>query len=105
METIVPIALTIPCEELSLKAREKPFSKGDFMNDSTEGRISRSELPIGRLEEGPRGLRRTYRFADGVRVMVWAYDVVVWTYPNGWQIHSEEMGRKLSQMRRHRPGS
>jgi len=41
------------------------------------------------MRERPSKLRRTYRFADGVRVMVWAYDLVVWVYPDGQQIASE----------------
>lgn len=42
--------------------------------------------------EIPRRLRKTYRFADGVRVMVWAYDLVVWIYPDGKKVKSEVKG-------------
>lgn len=44
-----------------------------------------------RGEKTPRGLKRTYRFLDGVRVMVWAYDLIVWVYRNGRQVHSEKV--------------
>jgi hypothetical protein len=40
--------------------------------------------------EIPRRLRKTYRFADGV--MVWAYDLVVWIYPDGKKVKSEVKG-------------
>ena len=49
------------------------------------------EADGGRMEV-PRGLRKTYRFADGVRVMVWAYDLVVWIYPDGKKVRSEFSG-------------
>ena len=45
-----------------------------------------------RGEEIPRGLNLTYRFPDGVRVMVWAYNLVVWVYPDSRQVHSEKVG-------------
>ena len=48
--------------------------------------------PGGDPMEIPRALRRTYRFPDGVRVMVWAYDLVVWVYPDGRQVQSVKMG-------------
>ena len=54
------------------------------------------ELPIWRHElwghaegERPRSMRRTYRFPDGVRVIVQAYDVVVWVYTDGHQVKSK----------------
>lgn len=48
-------------------------------------------VAAGRPGEAPRGLRRTYRFADGVRVMVWAYDQVVWVYPDGRRVKSQTL--------------
>lgn len=44
------------------------------------------------VRDRSRKLKRTYRFADGVRVMVWAYDLVVWVYPDGQQVASEGKG-------------
>jgi hypothetical protein len=42
--------------------------------------------------EPARGFRRTYRFADGVRVRVCARDTVVWIYPDGRRIRSRTLG-------------
>ena len=42
-----------------------------------------------RTRTKPRTQRRTYRFSDGVRVLVWGHDAVVWIYPDGRQVRSE----------------
>ena len=50
---------------------------------------SQPGTPRDRIRTKPRNQRRTYRFADGVRVLVWGHDAVVWVYPDGRQVRSE----------------
>ena len=53
------------------------------------GKDSHSGPPQDRIRTKLRTQRRTYRFSDGVRVLVWGHDAVVWIYPDGRQVRSE----------------
>ena len=62
------------------------------VRNTGEWAIRQGTFSEDRGEEIPRGLKRTYCFPDGVRVMVWAYDLVVWVYLDGRQVHNEKVG-------------
>ena len=69
-------------------------SEGGRMNarSSTSPLHSLQTFPGPGSWEPARDFRRTYRFADGVRVMVCTYDTVVWIYPDGRRIQSRRLG-------------
>ena len=55
----------------------------------TSGKDVHPDATRDPMRTKPRNQRRTYRFPDGVRVLVWGHDAVVWVYPDGRQVQSE----------------